>query len=40
MDFENGVMYTQTAGYNGVHMVVSFLDILVVTDRQNLDFII
>ena len=38
MDFENGVMYTQTAGYNGVHMVVSFLDVLVVTDRQNLDF--
>ena len=40
MDFENGVMYTQTAGYNGVHMVVSFLNILVVTDRQTSDFII
>ena len=40
MNFENGVMYTQTEGYNGTHMVVSFLDVLVVTDRQNLDFII
>ena len=39
MDFKNEEMLIETAGYNGVHMVVSFLNILVVTDRQTLDFI-
>ena len=40
MDFENVVICTQNEGYNGAHMVVSYLDMLLVTDRQNLDFII
>ena len=30
----------QTAGYKGVHMVASFLNISVATDRQTSDFII
>ena len=38
MDFKDGIMYVQTAGYNGARTVVSFLDILVVTDRQTPDF--
>ena len=38
MDFKDRIMYVQTAGYNGVRTVVSFLDILVVTDRQTPDF--
>ena len=29
----------QTAGYKGVHMVASFLNISVATDRQTSDFI-
>ena len=40
MDFENVVICTQNEGHNGAHMVVSYLDMLLVTDRQNLDFII